>query len=194
MKLFNTIVRELEAYEARRELVIKAGREILRDAKRVIFLCHDGKLDEAKRHLASLTRIVGTNEKKFKKPLSANRGAFPLYSEGSWCAAVEEYLEAWFLLHFLTHKKIVAPTGIAPKADVYIGALADSTGELVRLAVLRGARKEVKTIEQFRGLTARVVEFMLPLYLTGSSRQKFDAAKKNLKRIEEIVYEVRIRS
>ena len=36
--------------------------------------------------------------------------------------------------------------------------------------------------------------FMLKLYMTGHGRQKFDDAKRNLKRLEGILYDISIRN
>lgn len=194
MKLFSAIVKEFGAYERRREQVIKESRVILREAKSIIFLCHEGKQQEANDRLQKLSKLVRTTEAELQKPLVPRQGAFPLYSEGSWSAGAEEYLEAYFFTTFLKTKKLGAvPAQIHPKAEVLLGALADFTGEVLRAAVLSGADKDVRTIQRYRSIIAEVVAFMLPLYLTGQSRQKFDQAKKNLKRIEEILYEVKIR-
>lgn len=193
MKLFNLISQELDAYDKRRELVIRASRDILKEAKRIIFFCHEDNLTEAAKRLAILNKAISNAEDKFRKPLPNTKQSFSLYNEGSWNAACEEYLEAWFLYNAITKHQIVEPKGITPSADIYVGALADCTGELVRLSVILGSDKKIKEIEKLRKLVADIVAFMLPLYLTGQSRQKFDQAKRNLKRIEEILYEVKIR-
>ncbi len=193
MKLFTSIASELEASEARRELVIKASREILRDAKKIIFLCHEGNLTEANKQLAVVTVAIVRSEKSFKSKLG--KGApVSLYREGSWNAAIEEYLEAWFFCNFLSSNKLVEPAIAGIPAEVSVGALSDFTGEVVRVAVMRGASKDKKVLAQFRKVVADIVAFMLPLYLSGQNRMKFDQAKRNLKRIEEIIYEVNIRT
>ena len=35
---------------------------------------------------------------------------------------------------------------------------------------------------------------MMQLYISGKSRQKFDEAKRNLKRLEQIVYEINLKN
>lgn len=193
MKLFNDISKELKSYERIRGLVIKESRDYLTSAKKIIFLCHEGKLEEAKKDLGILSKALRQSEHDLHRALAKAQKSFSLYEEGSWNAAVEEYLEAWFFCQFLTTKKIVPPIGIDPPATVYLGALSDTTGEVLRSAVLKGADKDVKTLERYRKMIADIVAFMLPLYLTGQSRQKFDQAKRNLKSVEEILYEVKIR-
>jgi len=193
MKLFNTIAQQVTAYDQRREAVIKASREILRTAKQTIFMLHEGNVEKAEKQLDALTKRAIKQEKQFAKPVRYAK-AFDPYGEGSWNAGIEEYLEAYFLYAVLKRKSLVLPQGISAPAHVIIGALCDMTGELVRVAVIRGSKKDVKEIERLRKVAATVVEHLLPLHLTGNSRQKFDAAKRNLKRLEEIVYEVNIRS
>ena len=194
MKLFKSITREHAAYERRREQVIKSARGILRDSKRVIFFCHEGKTQDSKRLLASTSRLIAQLESKYQKPLYAKAKSFSLDHEGAWASAVEEFLEAWFFYHFLSTQRVVEPKHLQPSVNVYIGALADFTGELLRTAVVEGASRNIRALERYRAAISDVVAFMLPLYLTGQNRQKFDQAKRNLRRIEEIIYEVKIRS
>lgn len=192
MKLFNDIARELKSYEKAREAVIKVSREYLTASKSVIFLCHENKLDEALKQLSLVTKNMVVSERDLKKALLKAQKTFSLYEEGSWNAAVEEYLEAWFFCQFLKTGKLVVPK-LNPPATVYLGALSDFTGEVVRRAVLKGADKDVKSLNKYRNIIAEIVAFMMPLYLTGQQRQKFDQAKRNLKSVEEILYEVKIR-
>ncbi len=192
MKLFTDISRELRAYEKARESVIKVSRDYLTASKGIIFLCHENKLAEALQQLTLVTKNMIASERDLKKALLKAQKTFSLYEEGSWNAAVEEYLEAWFFVQFLKTGKLMVPK-INPPAHVYLGALADFTGEVVRRSVLKGADKDVRTLEKYRKVIADVVAFMMPLYLTGQSRQKFDQAKRNLKSVEEILYEVKIR-
>ncbi len=194
MKLFKHIAREFDSYEKRRDEIIRLSRDVLRNSKNVIFLCHEGKVHEAKKLVHRLIDVVKKAEAKYIKPLASSRQPFDLYSEGSWCAGVEEFLEGWFMFHFMEKKKLVAPTGIHPPASVYVGALSDFTGEILRLAVLRASEKDVSAVERFRHVIAEVIAFLTPLHMTGQGRMKFDAAKRNLKRIEEILYEVKIRT
>lgn len=190
--LFSQLTKQFSDYGTWREGVIRAGREVLRDAKKIIFLCHDGKLKEAERALSALARRVRSSEARLMKPISS--AARSLYGEGSWRAAVEEYLEAWFFYHIVVRRAVVEPIGVHAPAEVYIGALADATGEVSRNAVMRGASRDLATLKEYRALVASIVAFMTPLYLTGFERQKFDQAKKNLRQIETILYDVTIRT
>ena len=194
MQLYSYVSKEYHAYDKRRDDIIRASRDVLRNAKKIIFLCHEGKLIEAEKMLNSSTVNIVKLEAKFSKPLSSHSKNFNAYSEGSWSAGVEEYLEALFFFAILKNKKLTLPKSIMPSAPVVVGALSDMTGELVRVSVNRGAKKAYDDLEYFRKVTAEVVKQLLPLHLTGQSRQKFDSAKRNLKRIEEIIYEVNIRS
>lgn len=192
MNLFKNIAQEFAAHDERRESMIKISRGILKEAKRVIFLCHENDLKAADRDLKTLTRIVEKAETQLQKKLSSGN-EYALYSEGAWKVAIEEYLEAWFLLNFMTQSKLIMPKVLTPQVETVIGALSDFTGEISRLCVVRGADKDLKELRNYRDIVAEVVKQLLSLHLTGHNRQKFDQAKRNLKRIEEIVYEVKIR-
>ena len=192
MKLFTDIARELSAYEDRRDKVIRVSRDHLREAKRIIFLCHEGKINEANSRLKTLTGALKKDGQIFSKSLKGSKDRFMVTHEGSWAAALEEYAESFFLVNVLLKKKLVEPVIRIP-GDILIGGLADMTGELARLSVMSGAARDLKAVAAYKKIVAEVIAFMVPLYVTGSNRQKVDQAKKNLKRIEEIVYEVTIR-
>ena len=71
--------------------------------------------------------------------------------------------------------------------------ICDLTGELVRRAVnqvVQGNTGEAEKIKQaINEIMAELVEFDM----TGYLRTKYDQAKRNLKKIEHIIYELKIR-
>lgn len=187
MSLFARLRQEVKNRLRHRDTTVKISRDILQASKQVIFLCHEGRLDAAAVELRQAQGQVQAVMKKLGRK-------YDLTGDGAWLAALEEYLEAWFLYNFLRQRKLVEPKGITAPAETYIGALADFTGEIVRLAVMGGAAKDTTALARYKKVTAEVIGFLLSLYLTGQSRQKADQAKRNLKRLEEIIYEVKIRS
>ena len=78
--------------------------------------------------------------------------------------------------------------------DLVIGGLSDFTGELSRQAVLKATEGDAKTVEKVFLTVRDVIEFLLKMNLTGSLRTKFDQAKHNLRKIEEVRYESSRRS
>lgn len=180
------IKKDLETYQNERNQIINSSREILQSAKSAIFALHAGKQKEAEKFLQEAETVIGQLNKSYNKN---NRLRF----EGSYKAGLEEYVEAKTFAQFMSGKTLdkLPIKSIGP--EEYINGLTDLTGELVRQAVLQATKGNYKVLESYRLFTEEIVGFMLNLYLTGSSRQKFDDAKRNLKRLEQIIYEVKLR-
>jgi len=185
-ELFKKIKKDLEAYNQERELIIRQSRQILQNSKKAIFAGHQNDLKKAEFHLKEAERVLGGLAKDYK---TGNRLKF----EGSYKDALEEYVEAKTFIAILNKKLIgeIANKSIGP--EEYLGGLADLTGELVRQAVLLVTKGQFKEIERFKKVTEEIIEFMLDLYLTGYLRQKFDDAKRNLQRMEQILYDLKIK-
>jgi predicted translin family RNA/ssDNA-binding protein len=186
-KFFQKTGSDLKAFQKERGLIINRSRDILQAAKETIFATHRQDYAAAAQHLTRAEEILQDLSRTCDK---GNRLRF----EGSYKAALEEYVEAKFFLQVMQGKKLdeIKIGNIGP--EEYIGGLADLTGELVRQAVLQSTRKSYQNIEKYREISEEIVGFMLKLYLTGSSRQKFDEAKRNLKRLEEILYDLSLRN
>ena len=180
------IKKDLETYQKERNQIINASRDILQSSKSAIFSLHASKQSEAAKSLQTAEKIIDGLNKSYNKN---NRLRF----EGRYKASLEEYVEAKTFFMFLSGKNLdkLPIQSIGP--EEYINGLTDLTGELVRQAVLQATKGNYKVLESYRSFTEEIVGFMLNLYLTGSSRQKFDDAKRNLKRLEQIIYEVKLR-
>lgn len=185
-KFLQSIGSSHNVFQSERGRIINKSRDILQAAKESIFASHRGDYKEATEKIQLAEKILKELSKNYDKD---NRLRF----EGSYKAAVEEYVEAKFFYQMMKGKKIdeIKVGKIGP--EEYIGGLADLTGELVRQAVLQSTKKDYKNIKKYRTVTEDIVGFMLKLYITGQSRQKFDEAKRNLKRLEGILYDISIR-
>ena len=177
---------DLKSFQKERGLIINKSRDILRAAKESIFAIHRGDDKAANASIKKAESVLKELSKSYDK---GNRLRF----EGSYKAAVEEYVEAKLFGQMMKGKKIDAIKfgNIGP--EEYIGGLADVTGELVRQAVLQSTKGNYTNIELYRDFTEEIVGFMMNLYMTGHSRQKFDEVKRNLKRLEGILYDISIR-
>lgn len=185
-KLLASIKSQLEAYKQEREEIIGQSRKILQNSKTAIFALHRNDFKEAAKNLDDGEKIIKELNKKFNQK---NRLQF----EGTFLAAMEEYVEAKTLDLVMSGKSLDSLAIENIGAEQYVNGLADLTGELVRQAVLQATKGNNKVIEQYRSITEEVVGFMLSLYLTGISRQKFDEAKRNLKRLEEMIYQIKLK-
>jgi predicted translin family RNA/ssDNA-binding protein len=158
----------------------------VREAKHVIFKLHRGDTKDAKQSLQSV-------EKKLKIVVKdAEKSG--LRNEGPLKAAVEEFLEASFLIRVLENKSLPPEVSFTVQADEQLGALSDLTGELVRAATLEVTKGHLKRIQQYRDATEELFGVLLQMNLRGQLRQKRDDARRNLKRLEDILYDVSLKS
>lgn len=171
--------------KSRRELQAIAA-EILSISKRSIFSVQRGDLKKAKEGIGSAVKLI-------KKGKTLTNKRHRLENEGMWRAALEEYGESVLYYDVMVGKTISCiPEVTDDDSDIYIGALSDLTGELTRSAVLAATERDVKEVKRLQSNVQAAVEYLLLLDLTGQLRQKFDQAKQNLRKIEEIAFNLSI--
>jgi predicted translin family RNA/ssDNA-binding protein len=186
-KDFSVIKDELESFDEGREFIINAGREITRLSKQAIYAVHRNDPGE------SLSLLDKAGE-QVKKIIKVAKGNPLLLSTGSYSASLQEYVEARCYYDFCVHNKITTMKELGVDAETYLLGLCDLTGEMERRAVhsvIQGKPEEVKKIWI---VVNEVYEKFLSLTLkNGELRKKSDSIKWNLKRIEEILYDLNIR-
>lgn len=186
MSIFHRITKDLQKQRNVREVVIRQTREALQQSKLAIFAVHRNEGSEAKK----LVEHAGEQLKKLQHTLRDNSR---FLNDGNLLAALEEFGEAWLVVEFARGKKLSFPKHPKLAPEQQIGALADFTGELGRRAVLQATERKYKDVEKIYKTVSEVVRHLAEADLTGQARQKFDEAKRNLKRIEEIRYELSLR-
>ncbi|MDA2923012.1 hypothetical protein MYX07_07150 [Patescibacteria group bacterium AH-259-L07] len=136
-----------------------------------------------------------TEAKEILSGLEEHLDAAPdLRYTGAYKAALEEHLEARLFWQVLT-SDIIKPVA-TPEArfDVYLPALCDLTGELVREMRRRATKGEVEQAEKLKTLIAKIVEGLTELdMLTKHLRHKFEEANNNLKNAERIMYDLKVK-
>ena len=169
-----------------RRQIISLANVVLHNSKRVIFSLHRGDVKKAESMLEEIEKVLMKLEKKF----SFDR----INKEGSYKAGAEEYVEAKMFYLSFTGKKLNEFKKINLEYDSYLGGLCDLTGELVRRATNQAAAGKTKEVlkikKEINDIMAELVEFDM----TGYLRTKYDQAKRNLRKIEQIDYEIKIRN
>ena len=181
-----------KSYSTERYNLINVSGQLLRNSKQAIFALHRNEVDKAKELLNEIEvkvkdlLIKGKEEKEL---------GLALKKEGSFKAALEEYLEAKFYLCFFTKEEIDFVVDFNEEYyDIYLGAISDVTGELVRKSINDVIKGEYSQIEFFKEVTEHVVEELIKFDLTGKLRSKYDDSRRNLKKIEGILYDLRLRN
>lgn len=174
------------AYDQERREIIGISSDVLALSKQAIFAFHRNDVAEGKTLLAKADTHLAALAKRFKK-------THGLSDEGSYRAALEEYAEARIFYTFLLKQKIGAVEAPAIDDDAVLGGLLDFTGEAVRYAVrMATAGNEPEVIRAHQAVEAVASEVMR-MNLTGSLRQKYDQLKINLRKFEEMRYDLSLR-
>ncbi len=148
----------------------------------ISFLIKDN-LELAEKNLPEMKKIFTAIQKKLKS--NPYLYSFPVINIG-----LEEYLEALFLYSYIKNKPMPNITGLKITPEVYLGGLSDMTGELVRLA-----RYHESKAQAIHNYVAKIYELIIPLSITRNSqmRTKLETIGNNLKKIEGIIYDLKLR-
>ncbi len=184
--IFANIKKQYQSREADRRIVMSKSNEALSKSKRAIFALHRDDLKSAVALMHEADALFLHCEKLFKSNAS-------LKEEGSFRAALEEYAEAQLFLLYTQQEPVDKIAERAMEPAIYLGGLSDCTGEIVRYAMKQVTAGHVKEAARARETVEMIIEFMLDLDLTGYLRTKFDQAKKNLRSLEEMMYELALR-
>ncbi|MBI4714152.1 hypothetical protein HY771_03135 [Candidatus Uhrbacteria bacterium] len=184
--IFKKIQTTHRAHEQVRREVIAAANEAISKSKRAIFALHRDDKNSAQTFLKEAEVLFTKCENKFKNIQS-------LKFEGAYRAALEEYAEALLFEQYLSTGKIGAINARAMDPLVYLSGLSDTTGEIVRYTLRSITHGKTNRVIQARDTVEMIIEFMLDLDATGYLRTKFDQAKGNLKRLDDMLYDLSIR-
>lgn len=185
-KFWQKVFTDQASNDSARRKIIGESAGALHLAKQTIFsLQRDNDKEAKEKFEASLAALVSL-EKRFG-------GNGKLRGEGSWKAAVEEFVEAKLFFDFYQGKKVGGIKEIYVEPDEYIGGLSDLTGEMLRMMVLWTSRGKIDKVKATGKAIDEVIHDLLQNNLSGYLRTKFDQAKKNLQKAESILYDLSIR-
>ncbi|MCK5629894.1 MAG: hypothetical protein KAI26_04715 [Nanoarchaeota archaeon] len=178
---------ELQAYDSKREELIKQSRVVLKKSKMLIYAIHrkdmkgiDSLFKDVKKDKDNLDKIAKLKSK--------------LLDEGSYSAACQEYVEAAAFLEFEKSNPLPSAKKLGVSTSDYLMGLADLTGELTRLAVASAIKGQYEKVGYIKDFVAELWGEMLEFDFRNSGlRRKFDSIKYNLNKIEDIRYDIKMR-
>lgn len=144
-------------------------------------------------HIKDAGTLVKDVEQMIKSGISEAGTTITLPAEGFYREAIEEYVEAKIYFAFVTKEKLSFPKFVSLSFWDLLGGWSDFTGELVRRAISLAHEKDISEIRKLKDVTEKVVEQMTQVSFSGKLRNKYDATERNLKRLEEILYELQLR-
>lgn len=182
-KFIQNLKKDYDEQNSQRRQIISLSNIVLHDSKRVIFALHRNDIKKAADSLKAIEKILQELEKKFGQPR--------INEEGSYKAGVEEYAEAKIFFQIVTDKKIDKIKEVNLNFDSYLGGICDTTGELVRRAINQAAAGNLTEVEKIKDIINDIMAQLVEFDMTGYLRTKYDQAKGNLRKIEQINYETR---
>jgi len=185
-KLLNQLKKDYRANESERRQINSASNNILFEAKKTIFALQrlDSKVAEQK---------LKDIEKAFKN-LAQNFGNDRLDREGSYRAAAEEYLEAKTFYLIIQNKKVESIKSLKLSYEAYLGGICDLIGELVRYATNQAAKGKFTEVPKIKKTAEDIMTQLIDFDLTGYLRTKYDQARGHLRKLEQMTYEIKLRS
>ncbi len=186
-KYFDLVRQELLGYSAKRRGIIKEAGDAQHLAKKAIFALQRDDSTEAQ-------KLLDQAEKIFLDLYEKNKKDIGIFEEGSYKAGLEEFVEASIFNQYLQKKTIGKLNKVKVEPDIFISGLCDVPGELLRYAIKSATEKKFDEVKRCKQAADEIISELVDMNLTGYNRQKFDQAKQALNKLEQVLYEVSIRS
>jgi len=185
-KFLVQLKKEYRAQESERRQIGSAANNILFQAKKTIFALQRQEFSLGQEKLEEIAKNLKDLEKKF--------GSKRLNQEGTYKAAVEEYLEAYTFNRVINGKKIDKVTGLNLNHASYLGGICDLIGELVRYATNQAAKGKFEAVAKIKTEAEDIMSGLLDFDMTAYLRTKYDQARGHLRKLEQMAYDIKIRS
>lgn len=184
-KYLAKVGKDILDYSKRRREIIKKSGDILYSSKKAIFAMQRDDIKLAEEKLINIKKQLNVLIKKYGRDKK-------ILQEGSYKAALEEFIEATLFFQFLQGKTI-GQISIVVDPDIYISGLCDVPGEMYRYAIKSATNGNFAMVQKCFSATEEIIGVMLEMDLTGYNRSKFDQAKKALHKLQNVVYEITLR-
>lgn len=182
-KDFGRIRKDIDAFEAKRETIIQKSRDIIHLSKRIIYALHRNDTKSAESYVKEI--------KKKKESLGDENIRFDTNIDHT---ALQEYAEALCYYHYVKDKKIPSSSLLKIDNENYLMGLCDLTGELVRKAVNEAINRNFAQVVEIKELVEEIYgEFLNFNLRNGELRKKSDQIKWNLKKLEDVVFELKLK-
>ncbi len=184
-RFVQSLKKQYEEQVSQRQEIIARSNKVLHQAKRIIFALQRGQTQTASKMLALIEAEL--------RRLAGKFGSARLRQEGAYNAAAEEYVEAKMFWRLAQGKKISKIKAVNVSLEAYLGGLCDVTGELVRRATNAAAAGDLAAVSEIKKIITDIMAELAEFNLTGYFRTKYDQAYRNLRKIEQMDYEIKLK-
>lgn len=186
-KAFASMRKDFEDFDSLRENLIKVSRQILKLSKAAIYDVHRSKISSAEAGLKSAKALIADAEKMVAR--DSCLGSVGAYGEG-----LEEFAEASTYLGFVKDNRLLTAKELGIDVHIYLPALCDLVGELVRKAINSCIAGDFKTALSIKDFVADIyAELMMFDFPNSPVRRKFDAVKYGLEKLENLVLDLKLK-
>jgi predicted translin family RNA/ssDNA-binding protein len=186
-QIFKEMREQMEAFDALREQLIIQSRTVLKSSKQAIYAAHRGDMKEADKLLAEAKSTIKKIDTIIKKDVH-------LANVGAYSDCLEEYTEASCYVYYLKTGQIPTPEDLGIDTDVYLPALSDVIGELVRKAINSAIKGDYETALKIKDTAGELYEeLMLFDWRNSPARKKFDAIKYGLEKLEDLALKIKFK-
>jgi len=183
-KEFIGIREEMHKLDVKREEVIQLSRKIITLSKQVIYAAQRNGPEEAEAAVKEIKSDVA-KLRKIRTPSGVS------IDTNINSVAFQEYVEAICFYEFVKNNRLPSKASLKVNAEDYLSGLCDLTGELGRKAIYDVIHKKFDEAEKIKELVHDIYGEFLKLHLrNGELRKKSDSIKWNLKKLEEVMYDV----
>ncbi|MBD3204163.1 hypothetical protein GF327_07745 [Candidatus Woesearchaeota archaeon] len=187
-KEFEKIKNQMDKEENNRDNVINKSRELIKISKQLIYSAHRKEKKKGRKIYEDMKR-----KKKALQKLVENQEKLKFI--GIYSVALQEYVEAACYFEFVTNKNIPCLKSLDVSYYEYLLGLCDLTGEMERNAVYSTVREEFDEVKEIRQVVDSIYKEFLKFDLRDNKlRKKSDAIKWNLKRIDEVLYDLKLKN
>ncbi len=184
-KDWENLRKKLGDFDEKRENIIKDSAKVIKTSKLLIYALQRGEFKEAEKLESQIKEEL--EKMKSRIPGNSELEYLPAYK-----TAVQEYVEAISFLIFVKEKRLVAREELSVDAESYLMGVIDLTGELVRKAVNFAISREYRAVLDIKELVSEIYKELLKFNFRNSPlRKKFDSVKYNLKKLEDLVYDLK---
>ncbi|MBD3262091.1 MAG: hypothetical protein GF334_10580 [Candidatus Altiarchaeales archaeon] len=185
-KEFRAIKKDLDDHSEKKIMLNNKSRQLVRLSKQLIYATNRGQPDEAAKHLKEIKKRRGELDKIASTPKLRYWGPYQI--------AVQEYVEALAFHQIITKDVLPKRKPLKAESDTYVMGLSDLTGELVRKAVDHMIGEKYEDALKLREVVADIYSNILGLDLDGGeARRKTDQIKWNLNKLDDLIFEAKIR-
>jgi len=186
----NLLKKSVKEYQESQDLIYgiqKLSNNIRAKSKKAIALLRRDKIKESKEIIKEVEKIFRLINKIIKK----NRD---LIKQNFYKEAVEEYIEAITFYNFLIKSKRKIPDFVKAGPEEIISGTCDFTGELVRRTITVGNLENLRQLLVYKKTIEKIAEVLTEVGFRGKLRQKYDEVERNLRKIEDIIYDIKLKN